>query len=279
MPNDLAVFTNWDSEFICSNMVAKEEGGEQSHAHYALVLTKRAGIRFFANGEDRILHAMTMVLIRPGDTYCFSAESGEGEYAAVCFRETPVEECFSYLYADGKALRRALLEAPMPPIRMLAEREKGRVLDAIGKLEEAKRDKSEHGNMLFRLFLAECIGALAGTADAGEEEKTPFWLKTACERMRAHENFSEGLGRMVEISGKTREHLLRSMKKYKNMTGSEYINGLRLQYVAEKLIQSEERIVDLCYESGFTSLDHFGKQFRKKYGMSPTEYRKAYRNQ
>ncbi len=114
------------------------------------------------------------------------------------------------------------------------------------------------------------------TASAMKQEDTaPYWLETVCEKMRAHENFSEGLGRMVELSGKTREHLARSMQKYKNMTVSTYINNLRLSYVADMLINSNKSIVDLCYESGFTSLDYFGKQFKKKYGMAPSKYRAA----
>jgi len=106
-----------------------------------------------------------------------------------------------------------------------------------------------------------------------QKDAAPYWLETVCEKMRAHENFSDGLGRMVELSGKTREHLARSMRKYKNITASAFVNNLRLDYVADMLVNSDKSIVDLCYESGFASLDYFGKQFKKKYGMAPSKYR------
>lgn len=106
----------------------------------------------------------------------------------------------------------------------------------------------------------------------------PVWLENVCRKMKLQENFVEGIPRMIQLSGRTREHLSRSIKKYKAITLSAYINELRLSYAADMLIHSDMHIVDLCYESGFSSLDYFGKQFKQKYGMSPSAFRFTMQN-
>ncbi len=78
---------------------------------------------------------------------------------------------------------------------------------------------------------------------------------------------------MVELSGKSREHLARSLKKYYGQSTTEFINDLRLNYAANMLLGSTMPIVDLCYECGFQNISWFYIVFRKKYGVTPRQYR------
>jgi len=80
---------------------------------------------------------------------------------------------------------------------------------------------------------------------------------------------------MVALSGKSREHLTRSMRKYIGMSPSEFINDLRLNYIANMLINSNHRILDIIFASGFNTVSHATLLFRKKYGMSMSEFRRS----
>lgn len=79
---------------------------------------------------------------------------------------------------------------------------------------------------------------------------------------------------MYEISGKSREHLSRSLKNYYGVTPSEFIADLRLEYAVNLLLTSNLSVTDICFESGFENLSWFYKQFRQKYGETPADYRK-----
>jgi len=79
---------------------------------------------------------------------------------------------------------------------------------------------------------------------------------------------------MYEISGKTREHLTRKLKAYYNITPTEFVNELKLEYCANLLLTSNLPVVDVCYSCGFENLSWFYKIFRKKYGITPSKYRK-----
>jgi AraC-like DNA-binding protein len=39
------------------------------------------------------------------------------------------------------------------------------------------------------------------------------------------------------------------------------------------LIESDRSILDICFESGFTSTSHFNREFRIQRGLTPREYR------
>ena len=57
---------------------------------------------------------------------------------------------------------------------------------------------------------------------------------------------------------------------------SSYIQQLRLEYAAKLLIdQPEKSVVKIATESGFSSQTYFSDRFRKCFGMSPTDFRKA----
>lgn len=57
-------------------------------------------------------------------------------------------------------------------------------------------------------------------------------------------------------------------------TVNNYVSQYRLCKVAEKLIDSKERVFVLAYENGFSSQQALTRAFSQQYGMSPTDFRK-----
>ena len=53
-----------------------------------------------------------------------------------------------------------------------------------------------------------------------------------------------------------------------------YIKKKRLEKAEGLLKISNDRIIDICLNCGFNNLDNFSKSFKKKYGLTPTEFRK-----
>ena len=57
------------------------------------------------------------------------------------------------------------------------------------------------------------------------------------------------------------------------VTFKKYLNDIRLNCAGKALISTELSVADICYGSGFESLPHFHREFKKKYGVSPLEFR------
>lgn len=52
-----------------------------------------------------------------------------------------------------------------------------------------------------------------------------------------------------------------------------YVNGVRLNYVAALLQDTNESITKLCFDCGFESQRTFNRVFKERYKMTPREYR------
>lgn len=102
---------------------------------------------------------------------------------------------------------------------------------------------------------------------------SPCVILSRHEKMKKPENFIRGSERMLELSGKTREHLSRSMKKYYN-TPTTYINELKLNYAINLMYSSNLSITDICFECGFSNISWFYKLFEREYGISPAKFKR-----
>lgn len=52
-----------------------------------------------------------------------------------------------------------------------------------------------------------------------------------------------------------------------------YLNEVRLNHALRELRSSDKTIVEICYSSGYGSISNFNRMFKKRYGITPKEYR------
>lgn len=104
----------------------------------------------------------------------------------------------------------------------------------------------------------------------------PIWLEQMCEKIKKNGNFVAGSDYFFNLSDKSREHISRCLKKYTGMTVTEYINSLRLNYIANMLRNSNYSISDIIFDSGFNNISWASEQFKAKYGMTMREYRAGF---
>jgi DNA-binding response OmpR family regulator/two-component sensor histidine kinase len=70
----------------------------------------------------------------------------------------------------------------------------------------------------------------------------------------------------------SRAQLFRKLKALLNASPSEFINDLRLQRAAQLIRAKSDHVAQIGYAVGFNEQSYFAKRFRKKFGVSPTEY-------
>lgn len=67
------------------------------------------------------------------------------------------------------------------------------------------------------------------------------------------------------------------MKYFKNVMGTsfiDYLNEYRLSMASRLLLSSSDNILDVAVECGYDNLSYFNRLFKKKYGVTPSAYRK-----
>lgn len=81
------------------------------------------------------------------------------------------------------------------------------------------------------------------------------------------------LTQVADVANMNASAFSRYFKKNQGKTLVHYINDIKIGYACKLLLNDRMSVIEVCYESGFKNVSNFNKQFRKKYGMSPREYR------
>jgi AraC family transcriptional regulator of adaptative response / methylphosphotriester-DNA alkyltransferase methyltransferase len=74
--------------------------------------------------------------------------------------------------------------------------------------------------------------------------------------------------------GVTYHRMVYIFKEYYDITPKKYYDNLRLCEAKQKLLETNDAIIDIAYSAGFQSLSAFYKFFQKNTNSSPSKYRK-----
>jgi len=84
------------------------------------------------------------------------------------------------------------------------------------------------------------------------------------------------LNEISSIAAMSASSFCRFFKEKSGKTLTEFILDLRIGYACKLLIEDKLDIVQICLESGFNSITHFNRIFKRKTGVTPTEYKKQF---
>ncbi len=70
-------------------------------------------------------------------------------------------------------------------------------------------------------------------------------------------------------------HLLRQFKKNYHTTPHQYLMNRRLDRAKNSILNSDASLTDICFMIGFRDISSFSKLFKRRFGLSPKQYRTA----
>lgn len=85
------------------------------------------------------------------------------------------------------------------------------------------------------------------------------------------------LSDIAEIASMSVPSFCNYFKKSTKKTYISFLNEIRIDYACRCLMDTELTILNICYESGYNTLANFNKQFLKMKKMTPSQYRKHYK--
>jgi AraC family transcriptional regulator, dual regulator of chb operon len=221
--------------------------------------------RHVINGKEGEFGVGDLVLLRPHDNHEFCADRGEDcLYYLVSF-PARLLRMLAIRYGDEGA---AWLDSSAPPLQMHVTPLLREWLDAaIPELLATGDDRLAIERFLLNLLY-----------ELRHEEDDPFthcpaWLRRAIVELQHPDQFAYGARALAVLSGRSAEHVSRTLRRCTGMTPSRVINRIRLEYAAGQLILTQQPILDIALACGFRSLGHFYSAFGKQYGCPPRQYR------
>jgi len=249
---------------------------KHTHDFYEIFLIAKGKVKHIINDNEQVLDDGTMIFMRPNDIHYYQRyEKDEVELINLAFPKKTITELFDYLGEGFEAER--LLESKLPPSIILSSTEKTILKERFEKLQLIPLSKKSEIRTALRILLAEIMTNYFSKSFWIQRSSVPKWLEETRSEMQQKEKFVNGFGSMVEISHRSKEHLCREFKKHYAQTPTEYINDLRLNYSANLLMTTDESIPYIAMESGFENLSHYYHLFKKKYNLSPGDFRKLHR--
>ena len=100
-------------------------------------------------------------------------------------------------------------------------------------------------------------------------------ILTKIERRISRRLVVRELAESINISVSHFEHLF---KKEMHTSPIKYINNLRLEKASELLVSSHLRVKQIRLKVGASNEAHFQRNFKRKFGETPNNYRKIFQN-
>ncbi len=251
---------------------------KQAHQHdfYELFLIADGQTIHHINGESLILNRGTLVFIRPDDKHYYSQYANQHcELINLAFLSQTFYDLAEYI---GLSIHDApLVNSSMPPTTHLTVTEQSRLIADLSEWGHLMVRDKVRSRVALRALIVNIISQFFITRVDDDKHDVPQWLDDVCQQMQQKEHIIGGRDTLMQLANRTPEYVGRAFKQYLNITPSQFINNLRLDYASDLLLHTDDPVIDICYDVGFGNLSHFYHLFKARWDCSPKAFRKANR--
>ena len=145
----------------------------------------------------------------------------------------------------------------------------------LQEAEEANKVKNAGYELAIKGALLRFLSILIGQhgtslpADTTDTRR----LKTVLQLIEAKYATPLRIEDAAEACGCSQSHFMRWFKKMTGQGFTAYLNDHRLNLAAELLRITDATVLDIAGRVGFDNLSYFNRLFKRRYGMTPREYR------
>ena len=108
------------------------------------------------------------------------------------------------------------------------------------------------------------------------ERKPPRWLEKVKEFLRQSFPEPPSLDELAKLVDIHPTHLARVFRQFERCTVGDYIREVRITYARQRMLGSNEPLVEIACAAGFADQTHFTRSFKRVTGMTPTEFRRIF---
>ena len=236
------------------------------HRHFLLTLITRGSGLQILNGKEINFQKGDAFLLSPADFHKNILSGGETyDYYGVKFNFETLDARLSASFGLNK----------LPMHVTLTESSYKKVLNLFAELIDVPSlaKKSSLANVYKKSLLEQLlILVLSDLEKSNSQQSSPFEVSVLG---YVYSRFGEQISVADAAShvGYTTNHFNMRFKQAFGVPFSAYLRTMRLEYAKNLVIAGELSLTEIAFETGFLSLAHFSRVFKKVYGVSPQVYK------
>lgn len=243
------------------------------HEFFELGFFTTGGGSQVLNGKKSDLRRGTFFLLTPADFHELTPDEGEicHHYNLIFSDEAIRESLYPLLFHENRVLQCELNEGKCVEI----EAEYIKIKNELNQGQIASNLMIQNA---FERIIIEFIRETSAQNQkqinqVNSQSETDQLMHRAISYIQLH--FREELSlkdaaSQAKLSPNYFSHMFQS---YTGIPFQNYLQNLRLQFAASLLRVSNLSVTEICFASGFSTLNHFERIFKSKFGKSPRGYR------
>ena len=248
--------------------------GHHCHSYYELYYVEQGCCRFMINDSFYDLNTDDFLLIPPQTFHNTRYLSGSCLRCNVYFRSGDISEQVSAALPEGGAFFSS------PRIFHAQELYHGQICELLRRMS-LEEDLNDSRTASMQYFLLQELFLLIARA-CEYTQALPQIIRAADRQTQLAARYI-GSNYMHPITsadiaaaaGFSPNHLSKRFRESAGIGVHEYLVFTRLQHAAMELVSTEDSITQIALRCGFSDSNYFKDVFKKKFGVTPREYRKS----
>lgn len=260
-----------------SHIISSDDEFEHSHDCFEIVLIMNGTIRHLCNGIQTRLNRNDLVILRPGDTHRYIRE----ENVPCTHRDLMIsiaQTKYSAQYVNSQ-LFSVLLLTDKPPVLHISENTRNYIEEKIAVINKMKYYEESLKASIQNGFIASLLSLFFENVEAADNASLstqyPYWFNQFLSLLHTPEVILGGIKTIKEKTDYNYSYVCRIFKKYTGVTITDYLQNIRLNAAAIQLVNSNTPVINIAMDVGYDSISYFNCIFKKKFKMTPQEYRSS----
>lgn len=235
------------------------------HDYFEIIFYKNCNGKCLLNGEEHAITENSIFFLTPGDFHKIETDKTTRAYSInLSFSEEIIDKKFLELFS----LSAKILYNPDP------------ICDAIFKkiTDIFPNNQDISKNEVYFLLNALLVEIIKNGISVGNENtyihpiigKGILYVLTDISKEIT-------LLEIAQVCSVAPAYFSYIFHKQMGKTFKKWLTEIRIEHACRLLEESNQSVLEICFECGFGTASHFGKTFKQAVGMTPAEYRKSKR--
>lgn len=256
--------------------IAMDRAEEHAHDYFEIFLIVKNSAFHYIIGEKQKLEECSLVMIRPDVAHFLeNCNSNDCRFINISIHPDLLSKILKFLKLE--ILNNLIISNNFFLRVLITQQEKIDIERKLFNLNLVSNESEDYYFSKLKLITADILYCFCREEKKNNQDSLPEWFENILNEFREKRLYYEGLPMLNKLINRSPEYICRIFRRYLNISPTQYINNLRMEYAVVLLNTSNYDIVEISMECGLDNLSHFYHLFKKKYGVSPKKFRDGIR--